>query len=311
MDDVDAVVVLGAAPDAGDTVVARRPAHRTVRLAADALEHLLRHLSWHAARRQRRAAAARAAVEASLAVHQGARCPERCSLSSCCAARTRCPYLETKTATGGRSEVELVAFSARPSSYLVATPDNVLWGRAFASRGRLERRLFPGVLVVVLAMVGLLLRPPPKVALVYLVALVVAFDMSLGLSGLQLSIALRARAALSGAPRTGEARDLRGVLPGGPRGLRVRRAGRSCLPPKARLALAVGLCALLLLEYRVRPLELVPYPNSRSAALCLALAHSRAASSRSCRCARSGLPGFRPGVQLPVDVPLDAHRERL
>jgi hypothetical protein len=33
-------------------------------------------------------------------------------------------------------------------------------------------------------------------------------------------------------------------------------------PPKARLALAVGLCVLLLFEYRVRPLELVPYPNS-------------------------------------------------
>src|SRR3954451_6771747 len=31
------------------------------------------------------------------------------------------PYLETKSRTGGRQEVELVTFSARPSSYLVAT----------------------------------------------------------------------------------------------------------------------------------------------------------------------------------------------
>ena len=84
---------------------------------------------------------------------------------------------------GGRSNAELVTFSARPSSYLVATPDNVLWGQAFASRGRLERRLFPGALAVLLALVGLLLRRPPAPALVYLLALVLAFDMSLGLSG--------------------------------------------------------------------------------------------------------------------------------
>ena len=171
------------------------------------------------------------------------------------------PYLETKSATGGRSEVELVAFSARPSSYLVATPDNVLWGRAFASRGRLERRLFPGVLVVILAMVGLLLRPPPKVALVYLVALVVSFDMSLGLSGhiyrllyehVPFYQGLRALARLG----IFVVFFLAALAAYGYVAL------AELLPSKARLALAVGLCVLLLFEYRVRPLELVPYPNS-------------------------------------------------
>ena len=171
------------------------------------------------------------------------------------------PYLETKSATGGRSEVELMAFSARPSSYLVATPDNVLWGRAFASRGRLERRLFPGVLVVILAMVGLLLRPPPKVALVYLVALVVSFDMSLGLSGhiyrllyehVPFYQGLRALARLG----IFVVFFLAALAAYGYVAL------AELLPSKARLALAVGLGALLLLEYRVRPLELVPYPNS-------------------------------------------------
>ena len=171
------------------------------------------------------------------------------------------PYLETKSATGGRSEVELMAFSARPSSYLVATPDNVLWGRAFASRGRLERRLFPGVLVVILAMVGLLLRPPPKVALVYLVALVMSFDMSLGLSGHIYRVlyehvpfyqGLRALARLG----IFVVFFLAALAAYGYVAL------AELLPSKARLALAVGLGALLLLEYRVRPLELVPYPNS-------------------------------------------------
>ena len=171
------------------------------------------------------------------------------------------PYHDRKSATGGRSEVELMAFSARPSSYLVATPDNVLWGRAFASRGRLERRLFPGVLVVILAMVGLLLRPPPKVALVYLVALVMSFDMSLGLSGhiyrllyehVPFYQGLRALARLG----IFVVFFLAALAAYGYVAL------AELLPSKARLALAVGLGALLLLEYRVRPLELVPYPNS-------------------------------------------------
>ena len=171
------------------------------------------------------------------------------------------PYLETKSETGGRSEVELITFSARPSSYLVATPDNVLWGRAFASRGRLERRLFPGVLVVVLAIVGLLLRPPPKVALVYLVALALAFDMSLGLSGHTYRLLYEhvpVYQGLRALARLGifvvfflAALAAYGYV-----------AIAEIMPAKARPVLAFGLCAILLAKYRVRPLELVPYPNT-------------------------------------------------
>jgi hypothetical protein len=93
------------------------------------------------------------------------------------------PYLASKAQVGGRSDDEIITFSARPSSYLVATPDNVLWGRSFSSRGRSERRLFPGALALVLAVIGLLLKPPPRTALVYLIAGVLAFEMSLGFSG--------------------------------------------------------------------------------------------------------------------------------
>jgi hypothetical protein len=93
------------------------------------------------------------------------------------------PYLASKKQVGGRSDDEIITFSARPSSYLIATPDNVLWGHSFSSRGRSERRLFPGALALVLAVVGLLLKPPPRTALVYLMAGVLAFEMSLGFSG--------------------------------------------------------------------------------------------------------------------------------
>jgi hypothetical protein len=170
------------------------------------------------------------------------------------------PYLVTKDERGGRPESELVTFSARPSSYLVSTPDNVLWGKSFASRGRLERRLFPGLTAILIAMIGLLLRPPPRAALVYLVALAVAFDMSLGLSGhiyrflyyyVPVYQGLRALARLgifvafflailAGYGYVAVARDL-------------ARPWRG--------AIVCALALLMLAEYRVRPLDLIPYMN--------------------------------------------------
>jgi hypothetical protein len=171
------------------------------------------------------------------------------------------PYLQTKSETGGRSEVEVVTFSARPSSYLVATPDNVVWGRAFASRGRLERRLFPGMLVVVMAIVGLLLRPPPKVALVYLVALVAAFDMSLGLSGYSYRL-LHEHVPIYQGLRALARLGIFVVFFLAALAAYGYVAMAELLPARARPVLAVALGGLLLLEYRVRPLELVPYPNT-------------------------------------------------
>ena len=93
------------------------------------------------------------------------------------------PYLRVHDRVGDRSSAEVVTFSARPSSYLVATPTNWLYGRAFAERGGGERRLFPGILPVVLAIAGLLLRPPSRRAIVYLLLLTAAFEASLGFGG--------------------------------------------------------------------------------------------------------------------------------
>jgi len=171
------------------------------------------------------------------------------------------PYMETKNRTGGRQEVELVTFSARPSSYLVATPDNVLWGRSFASRGRIERRLFPGATVVVLAVIGLFLRQPPRVALVYLVALALAVDMSLGLSGYSYRL-LYQHVPLYQGLRALARLGIFVVFFLAVLAAYGYVAMAEWLPRAARPALAIALGAAMLLEYRVRPLELVPYPNA-------------------------------------------------
>ena len=93
------------------------------------------------------------------------------------------PYLHTRNHVGERSVDQVAMFSARPSNYLVATPGSWLWGRTLETRGRPERRLFPGAAISLLGIVGLLYRAPPRRALVYLLLLVAAFEMSLGFSG--------------------------------------------------------------------------------------------------------------------------------
>lgn len=169
-------------------------------------------------------------------------------------------YASTRNRVEARSEEQVLAFSARPSSYLVATDSNYLYGARAARRGRPERRLFPGVLAPVLAIIGLLLRRPSNEAIVYLLGLVGAFEMSLGLYGYTFSFlydyvplfdALRAPARL---------------------GIFVvfflavlaayGHAALESVRDRGRRILLIAIPAVLLLEYWVAPLRLVPYPNT-------------------------------------------------
>ena len=106
------------------------------------------------------------------------------ALAAAISAAYAIPYLRVHDRVGDRSDVEVAAFSARPSSYLAATPTNRLYGRGSTRRAAgAERRLFPGAIPVVLAVAGLLLRTPSRRAIVYLLLLVAAFETSLGFGG--------------------------------------------------------------------------------------------------------------------------------
>jgi hypothetical protein len=171
------------------------------------------------------------------------------------------PYLHTKKAVGGRPEREIMLFSARPSSYLVATPDNIVYGRAFAGRGRPERRLFPGALAVGLAIVGLFMRPRASFAttIAYLLAMVLAYEMSLGLSGYSYRFLFDRVPLFQGFRAIARLGIFvvffLGVLAAF--GYAALASVRG-MPRRALLTLAV---AILLLEYRVSPLALIRYPN--------------------------------------------------
>lgn len=177
-----------------------------------------------------------------------------------CGAYSR-PYLETKKDVGGRGVREIMLYSARPSSYLVATPDNIVYGDMFAGRGRPERRLFPGALAVVLAIVGLFKRPADKAPLTiaYLLGMVLAYEMSLGLSGYSFPFVSAHSAVFQGfraIARLGifVAFFLAVLAAWGYAAIAATRG----LPGRVLLAIAI---AVLVIEYRVRPLSLARYPN--------------------------------------------------
>jgi hypothetical protein len=171
------------------------------------------------------------------------------------------PYLRVRATTGERSIEEVVAFGARPSSYLAATPDNRLYGGERPSRA--ERRLFPGLVPILLALIGLLLRPPARWQIVSLVGLGAAFEMSLGLGGYSYSFLYDHLAVFRGlraSARLGLFVLLfLGILAGYGYASVVARA-----KPAVRVTVFALLAAAILTEYSVSP-GLVDYagPSSR------------------------------------------------
>jgi hypothetical protein len=111
------------------------------------------------------------------------------------------PYERVHGRTGDRPVNDIEQFSARPASYLVATPNNWMYGvprRRDSRTDGPERRLFPGTLALVLAAFGVLVVPPSRRRMVYLLLLVLAFDMSLGFGGYSYSFLYRHVAAFRG-----------------------------------------------------------------------------------------------------------------
>jgi len=169
------------------------------------------------------------------------------------------PYMRVHERTGDRPMSDVEQFSARPSSYLSATPNNWLYGGRKGRGAGLERRLFPGTIALLLATAGVLLVPPSRRVIVYLILLVAAFEMSLGFDSYLYTFlyqhvtvfrGLRALARLG-------AFVLMFVAVLAAYGYRILVEGRG---PAARLAVLAAVGLLMLVEYHVT-LDLVPYPN--------------------------------------------------
>lgn len=168
------------------------------------------------------------------------------------------PYSAAAARVGTRSHQEVQSFSARPRDYAFATPTNLLYGSP--DRDPSERQLFPGILPPLLAVVGLLLVPPTTEAIAYLIGLVVAFELSLGVYGQLYPFLYAHLGVLHGLRATARASAFvllfLGVLAAQGTAALARARPRLVGP-----GLAALLCALILVEYRVAPMPLVPYPN--------------------------------------------------
>jgi hypothetical protein len=168
------------------------------------------------------------------------------------------PYARTSARVGDRTAVEVTRYSAKPNDYLAATSSNLVYGGR--SRGQPERRLFPGFLAPLLALVGLLIVTPRPATIAYLIAGVFAFELSLGMYGMVYPF-LYDRMGVFQALRAPARASIfvllfLGVLAaqGCASLLAARRAWR-------RTALGIALVVLLMTEYWVAPLGLVPYAN--------------------------------------------------
>ena len=169
------------------------------------------------------------------------------------------PYLAASRQVGRRPTHEINQFSAQPRDYLVATPDNRIYGGVFDSPP--ERRLFPGIVPVLLAIAAVFPRPRTKAAVVYLIVFVAAFEMSLGFHGYlyeYLYLYVPVFAGLRVPARLGIfVIGFLAIL-----AAQGYAALQDAVPPAARRACAVVIPCVLLLEYSVSPLQLVRYENT-------------------------------------------------
>ena len=169
------------------------------------------------------------------------------------------PYLAASQQVGRRPTHEINKFSAQPRDYLVATPDNRIYGDAFDSPP--ERRLFPGVVPVLLAIAAVLPRPRTRAAGVYLIAFVAAFDMSLGFNGYMYEYLYAYVPVFAGLRVPARL----GIFVTGFLAILAAQgyaALQDAVPRAARRACAVVIPCVLLLEYSVSPLQLVRYENT-------------------------------------------------
>ncbi|HVH27636.1 MAG TPA: glycosyltransferase family 39 protein [Vicinamibacterales bacterium] len=92
------------------------------------------------------------------------------------------PYVAARSAVGERPMREIAFYSAMPADYLTADSRNALVGASTGRFAKQERALFQGIVVPLVALVGL--WPPMSAARIgYLIAMLLAFDVSLGVNG--------------------------------------------------------------------------------------------------------------------------------
>jgi hypothetical protein len=171
------------------------------------------------------------------------------------------PYQHARRELGERSPAEIEAFSSRPRDYLVAQTSNATWGRALGSGTHGPEDSFPGLLIVVLALVAL--WPPwsvPRMA--FAAGLVFAFDVSLGSHGHVFPVLYRALMPFRGLRAPGRMSMFVGLSLAVLAGYGVARLMAPIRRSWARYLIAAVAAVVVLAEARTTiTLERVPPPH--------------------------------------------------
>ena len=181
-----------------------------------------------------------------------------------CAVVVVLPHVANRRSVGERSMIDVRVYSATPASYLAPDANNRLYFPRLGRLGEHEKRLFPGFLLVGLALAGVRpLRSVPRLA--YLAGTLLAFDASLGANGIVYRVLFNLVPPFRGfrvPARFGllTATSLVVLAGYGVTWMLSRLQTRA-----ARTALATSLAVVLLFEYRSFPLPLVAVPGAPAA----------------------------------------------
>jgi hypothetical protein len=161
-------------------------------------------------------------------------------------------YTESARVVGTRSTEETATYSAEARSYLASPVGNYAYGWTSARWGANEKHLFPGLTLIVLAAIGLW-PPLNRLRIIYAIALVVAFDLSLGMNGLAFPSLRTVVPLFEGLRAPARAATLVHL------GLAIL-AGYGIARLRARIGsvAVVAACGLMLVEYAHQPLPMQP-----------------------------------------------------
>lgn len=175
-------------------------------------------------------------------------------------------YQAARADVGERGRtVAMLGFSVGPKHYLATTPNNILYGAATASISVHEKRLFMGFLVMALMAVGLW-PPLNRTRVAYALALAVAVDVSFAQRGWLLGWLydhVMIYRGLRVPARFGQIALVSAAVLAGFGVVRVLGWVRQWRP-RLRTPVLLAIGGIVMLEYLMYPLALVPVPTAPS-----------------------------------------------
>ena len=170
-------------------------------------------------------------------------------------------YLDARKVVGERQLTEVAGGSATWWNYLGPPSANLVYGQALERFAASERRLFPGLVAVVLAAIAL--WPPvaaPRVA--YALGLLLAFDVSLGVNGLTYRVLYDYFLPFRGLRIPARMGIMVGFSLAVLAGYGAARLSGALRSSRARAAATTLLGALMIAEYASKPIDLQLVPTS-------------------------------------------------